>query len=95
MAGYRSSSLFAFLWTETSLKRKKKTRPISCHLGQSVSWSIKDLLYVYGIKKTEKNHLRTCLFASTEKEASYSKSDGAFRFSRFLVLIYFRAPAWT
>ena len=60
-----------------------------------VAWSIKDLLYVYGIKKTEKNNLRTCLFASTEKEASYSKSDGAFRFSRFLVLIYFRAPAWT
>ena len=29
-------------------------------------WSIKDLLY--GIKSTEKNDLRTCLFSSTEKE---------------------------
>ena len=62
---------------------------------KSLAWSIKDLLYVYGIKKTENNNLLTCLFTSTEKEASYSKSDGAFRFSRFLVLIYFRAPAWT
>ena len=33
------------------------------------SWSIKDLLY--GIKNTKKNDLRTCLFSSTEKEASY------------------------
>ena len=31
-------------------------------------WSIKDLLY--GIKSTEKNDLRTCLFSSTEKEPS-------------------------
>ena len=30
------------------------------------AWSIKDLLY--GIKSTEKNDLRTCLFSSTEKE---------------------------
>ena len=34
-----------------------------------LAWSIKDLLY--GIKKTEKNDLRTCLFSSNEKEASY------------------------
>ena len=31
-------------------------------------WSIKDLLY--GIKSTEKNDFRTCLFSSTEKEPS-------------------------
>ena len=31
-----------------------------------LAWSIKDLLY--GIKSTEKNDLRTCLFSSTEKE---------------------------
>jgi len=34
-----------------------------------LAWSIKDLLY--GIKGTEKNDLRTCLFLSTEKETSY------------------------
>ena len=33
-----------------------------------LTWSIKDLLY--GIKSTEKNDLRTCLFSSTEKETS-------------------------
>ena len=33
-----------------------------------VAWSIKDLLY--GIKSTEKNDRRTCLFSSTEKETS-------------------------
>ena len=31
-----------------------------------LAWSIKYLLY--GIKSTEKNDLRTCLFSSTEKE---------------------------
>ena len=31
-------------------------------------WSIKDLLY--GIKSTEKNDFRACLFSSTEKETS-------------------------
>ena len=30
------------------------------------AWSIKDLLH--GIKTTEKNDLRTCLFSSTENE---------------------------
>ena len=30
--------------------------------------SIKDL--IYGIKSTEENDLRTCLFSSTEKETS-------------------------
>ena len=33
-----------------------------------LAWSIKDLLY--GIKSTEKNDPRICLFASTEKEPS-------------------------
>ena len=33
-----------------------------------LAWSIKDLLY--GIKSTEKNDLRSCLFSSTEKEPS-------------------------
>ena len=33
-----------------------------------LAWSIKDLLY--GIKSSEKNDLRTCLFSSTEKEPS-------------------------
>ena len=33
-----------------------------------LAWSIKDLLY--GIKSTEKNNLRTCLFSSTEKDTS-------------------------
>ena len=33
-----------------------------------VAWSIKDLLY--GIKSTEKNDLRSCLFSSTQKEPS-------------------------
>ena len=34
-----------------------------------LAWLIKDLLY--GIKNTEKSDLRTCLFTSTEKGASY------------------------
>ena len=33
-----------------------------------LAWLIKDLLY--GIKTTEKNDLRTCLFSSTEKETN-------------------------
>ena len=33
-----------------------------------LAWSIKDLLY--GIKSTEINDLRTCLFSSTEEEPS-------------------------
>ena len=36
-----------------------------------LAWSIKDLLY--GIKSTEKNDIRTCLFSSTENEASYKQ----------------------
>ena len=37
-----------------------------------LAWSIKDLLC--GIKSTEKIDLRTCLFTSTEKEASYMQN---------------------
>ena len=48
-------------------KNKKRTRLISAVLTE-LAWSIKDLLY--GIKSTEKNDLRTCLFSSTEKEPS-------------------------
>ena len=33
-----------------------------------LAWSIKDLSY--GVKSTEKNYLRTCLFSSTDKETS-------------------------
>ena len=32
-----------------------------------------ELDLLYGIKSTEKNDLRTCLFSSTEKEASYMR----------------------
>ena len=38
MAGYRPSSLFAFLWTEAksrSIKRKKRTRPIPSYLDRT------------------------------------------------------------
>ena len=62
MAGYWSSSLFAFLWTET------KSRSMKTQKENELAWSIKDLLY--GIKSTEKNDLRSCLFSSTEKEPS-------------------------
>ena len=66
MAGYWPSTLFAFLWTETkkNVKREGQYPAILTELA----WSIKDLLY--GIKSTEKNDLRTCLFSSTEKEPS-------------------------
>ena len=36
---------------------------------QEISTEISDLLY--SLKSTEKNDLRTCLFSSTEKKASY------------------------
>ena len=69
MAGYWPSSLFAFLWTEPKSRSNKNVKR---ELGQypailtELAWSMKDLLY--GIKSTEKNDLRTCLFSSTEKE---------------------------
>ena len=71
MAGYWPSSLFAFLWTETksrSIKNVKTERRQYPGILTELAWSIKDLLY--GIKSTEKNDLRTCLFSSTGKEPS-------------------------
>ena len=71
MAGYWSSSLFAFLWTETksrSMKTQKENEAKYPAILTELAWSIKDLLY--GIKSTEKNDLRSCLFSSTEKEPS-------------------------
>ena len=46
-----------------NVKRKRGQYPA---ILTELAWSIKDLLY--GIKSTEKNDLRTCLFSSTEKE---------------------------
>ena len=68
MAEYWPSSLFAFLWTETKKKNVKRERGQYSAILTELAWSIKDLLY--GIKSTEKNDLRTCLFSSTEKEPS-------------------------
>ena len=48
-----------------SAKRERGQYPA---ILTELSWSIKDLLY--GIKSTEKNDLRTCLFSSTERETS-------------------------
>ena len=71
MAGYWSSSLFAFLWTETksrSMKTHKRERGQYPAILTELAWSIKHLLY--GIKSAEKNDIRSCLFSSTEKEPS-------------------------
>ena len=50
-------------------KNSKRERGQYPAILTEIAWSIKDLLY--GMKSTEKNDLRTCLFSSTEKEASY------------------------
>ena len=71
VGGYWPSSLFVFLWTETksrSIKQQKGERGQYPAILTELAWSIKDLLY--GIKSSEKNVLRTCLFSSTEKETS-------------------------
>ena len=47
---------------------EERTRPISSYLSRTCLVN-KGLLY--GIKNFEKNYLCTCLFSSTEKEASY------------------------
>ena len=47
-------------------KNAKRERGQYLAILNELAWSIKDLLY--GIKSTEKNHLCTCLFSSTEKE---------------------------
>ena len=49
-------------------KNVKRERGQYQEILTELAWSIKDLLY--GIKSTEKNYLRTCLFSSTEKETS-------------------------
>ena len=49
-------------------KNVKRERGQYSAILTELAWSIKDLLY--GIKSTEKNDLRTCLFSSTEKEPS-------------------------
>ena len=49
-------------------KNAKRERGQYPAILTELAWSIKDLLY--GIKSTEKNDLRTCLFSSTEKEPS-------------------------
>ena len=46
-------------------KRERRQHPA---ILTELAWSIKDLLY--GITSSEKNHLRTCLFSSTEKKTS-------------------------
>ena len=58
MAGYWLSSLL-------NAKRERGQYPA---ILTELAWAIKDLLY--GIKSTEKNDLRTCLFSGTEKEKS-------------------------
>ena len=72
MARYWPSSLFAFLWTETKSRSIKTQKENEANIQQPLTeldWSIKDLFY--GVKSTEKNDLRTCLFSSSEKETSY------------------------
>ena len=49
-------------------KNAKRERGQYPAILTELAWSIKDLLY--GIKSSEKNDLRTCLFSSTEKETS-------------------------
>ena len=48
-----------------NVKRERGQYPV---ILTELAWSIKDLLY--GLKSTEKNDFRTCLFSSIEKEAS-------------------------
>ena len=49
-------------------KNAKRERGQYPAILTELAWSIKDLLY--GIKLTEKNDLRNCLFSSKEKETS-------------------------
>ena len=60
MAGYRDE-----VEVHKNVKRERGQYPA---ILTELAWSIKDLLY--GIKSTEKNDLRTCLFSSTEKGPS-------------------------
>ena len=49
-------------------KNAKRERGQYPAILAELAWSVKDLLH--GIKRTEKNDLRTCLFSSTEKKTS-------------------------
>ena len=49
-------------------KNVKRERGQYLAILTELAWSIKDLLC--GIKSTEKNYLRTCLFSSIEKKPS-------------------------
>ena len=53
---------------KTRSKNAKRERGQYPAILTELAWSIKDLLY--GIKSSETNDLRTCLFSSTEKETS-------------------------
>ena len=60
MAGYWSSSFFAFLWTETrsrSIKTQKKERGQYPAILTEQAWSIKDLLYgfIFKLKLQQQN----------------------------------------
>ena len=71
MAGYWPSSLFCVFMDRDEVevhKNVKRERSQYPAILTELAWSIKDLLH--GIKSTEKNDLRTCLFSSTEKEPS-------------------------
>ena len=60
---------FSFrVFIHKNAKRELGQHPV---ILTALAWSIKDLLY--GMKNTEKDldDLSTCLFSSTEKEASY------------------------
>ena len=55
MAGYWPSSFFAFLWTEAksrSMKRKKRTRPISSHLDRTSLVNKGFIIWLYVQVKT-------------------------------------------
>ena len=71
IAGNWPSSLFYVFMDSHEVKvhkNAKRGRGQYPAILTELVWSIKDLLY--GIKSTEKNDLRTCLFSSTEKETS-------------------------
>ena len=88
MAGYWSSSLFVFLWTE--MKSLEVHKDAKREQGQylatlaELAWSIKDLFY--GPKSTEKMIFVLVYFRALKRKPVTCKSDNAFRFSRFLVL---------
>ena len=71
MAGYWPSPFFCVFMDRNEVEVHKNAKRERGHypaILTKLDWSIKDLLY--GIKRTEKNDLRTSLFSSTEKETS-------------------------